>query len=142
VAAEAAMALGFLAFAGRDRPRSGSCWPRRWLAAVVRVFWCTIFTLVADYADGRPGGGGVDTWVRDQQRGPHGRGLALGGDSSTWASWSGTGSAAGYRRGGQRRRGCTWALAAVLVAVRQCAPAHSAACHRRHRPRSGAPASC
>ena len=61
VVAEAAMALGFLAFAGVTGP-VGILLASTLVAAGVRVFWCTIFTLVADYADGRPGGVGVDTW--------------------------------------------------------------------------------
>ena len=61
VAAEAAMALGFLAFAVVTGP-VGILLAATLLAAGVRVFWCTIFTLVADYADGRPGGAGVDSW--------------------------------------------------------------------------------
>ena len=77
VASEAAMALGFLAFAGVTGP-VGILVASTLVAAGVRMFWCTIFTLVADYADGRPDGVGVDTWYAISNA-ARTAGLALGG---------------------------------------------------------------
>ena len=57
---------------GSDRARRDPGWRRRSSRSGVRVFWCTIFTLVADYADGRRRRRGRRHLVRDQQRGPHG----------------------------------------------------------------------
>ena len=121
VAAEAAMALGFLAFAGVRGP-VGILLASTLVAAGVRVFWCTIFTLVADYADGRPGGAGVDTWYAISNA-ARTAGLALGG--LVTGIVVADGSAAGYRAVAYGAA-VALALAAVLVAVGVRAP-HRAA---------------
>ena len=118
VAAEAAMALGFLAYAGVTGP-VGILLASMLVAAGVRVFWCTIFTLVADYADGRPGGGvGVDTWYAISNA-ARTAGLALGGLATGIVVADG--SAAGYRAVAYGAA-VFLALAAVLVAVGVRAP--------------------
>ena len=121
VAAEAAMALGFLAFAVVTGP-VGILLAATLLAAGVRLFWCTIFTLVADYADGRPGGAGVDTWYAISNA-ARTAGLALGG--LVTGIVVADGSAAGYRAVAYGAA-VALALAAVLVAVGVRAP-HRAA---------------
>jgi len=121
VAAEAAMALGFLAFAVVTGP-VGILLAATVLAAGVRLFWCTIFTLVADYADGRPGGVGVDTWYAISNA-ARTAGLALGG--LTTGIVVADGSTAGYRAVAYGAA-VFLALAAVLVAVGVRAP-HRAA---------------
>ena len=117
VAAEAAMALGFLAFAVVTGP-VGILLAATLLAAGVRVFWCTIFTLVADYADGRPGGAGVDSWYAISNA-ARTAGLALGG--LVTGIVVADGSAVGYRAVAYGAA-VFLALAAVLVAVGVRAP--------------------
>jgi MFS family permease len=116
VGAEAAMALGFLAYAGVTGP-VGILAAAMLVAAGVRVFWCTIFTLVADYADGRPGGTGgsvgVDTWYAISNA-ARTAGLALGGLATGLVVADG--SAAGYRAVAYGAA-VFLALAAVLVAL-------------------------
>ena len=121
VAAEAAMALGFLAFAGVSGP-VGILLASTLVAAGVRVFWCTIFTLVADYADGRPGGVGVDTWYAISNA-ARTAGLALGGLATGIVVADG--STAGYRAVAYGAA-VFLALAAALVAFGVRAP-HRAA---------------
>lgn len=77
VASEIAMAVGFLAYAAVDGP-IGIVGAATLVAVGVRVFWCTIFTLVADYADGRPGRRSVDAWYAISNA-ARTAGLALGG---------------------------------------------------------------
>lgn len=117
VAAEAAMALGFLAFAGVTGP-VGILLASMLVAAGVRVFWCTIFTLVADFADGRPGGAGVDAWYAIGNA-ARTAGLALGGLATGIVVADG--SAAGYRAVALGAAAFL-ASAAVLVAVGVRAP--------------------
>ena len=118
VGAEAAMALGFLAYAEVTGP-VGILAAAMLVAAGVRVFWCTIFTLVADYADGRPGGSvGVDTWYAISNA-ARTAGLALGGLATGIVVADG--SAAGYRAVAHGAA-VFLALAAVLVAVGVRAP--------------------
>jgi MFS family permease len=121
VAAEAAMALGFLAFAVVTGP-IGILLAATLLAAGVRLFWCTIFTLVADYADGRPGGARVDTWYAISNA-ARTAGLALGG--LVTGIVVADGSAAGYRAVAYGAA-VSLALAAVLVAVGVRAPRRAA----------------
>jgi MFS family permease len=120
VAAEAAMALGFLAFAEVTGP-VGILLASTLVAVGVRVFWCTIFTLVADY-DGRPDGGSVDTWYAISNA-ARTAGLALGGLATGIVVADG--STAGYRAVAYGAA-VFLALAAALVAVGVRAP-HRAA---------------
>lgn len=120
-ASEAAMALGFLAYAGVTGP-VGILLASTLVAAGVRVFWCTIFTLVADYADGRPGGVGVDTWYAISNA-ARTAGLALGGLATGLVVADG--STAAYRAVAYGAA-VFLALAALLVAVGVRAPRHTA----------------
>jgi MFS family permease len=124
-AAEAAMALGFLAFAAVTGP-VGILAASVLVAVGVRVFWCTIFTLVADYADGRPGGAGVDTWYAISNA-ARTAGLALGGLATGFVVADG--SAAGYRAVAYGAAAFL-ALAALLVAVGVRAPLQAGAADR------------
>ncbi len=111
VASEATMAVGFLAYAAVSGP-VGILGAATLVAVAVRVFWCTVFTLVADYADGRPGGRGVDAWYAISNA-ARTAGLALGGLATGLAVADG--SAAAYRTVAYGAAACL-ALAAALVA--------------------------
>nr|MBA3906133.1 MFS transporter [Pseudonocardiales bacterium] len=117
VASEIAMALGFLAYAAVRGP-IGILGASTLVALGVRVFWCTIFTLVADYADGRPGGRGIDAWYAISNA-ARTAGLALGGLATGLAVADG--SDAAYRTVAYVAAACL-ALAAVLVAAAVRAP--------------------
>ena len=117
VASEVAMAVGFLAYAGVTGP-VGILAASTLVAVGVRVFWCTIFTLVADYADGRPGGRGVDTWYAVSNA-ARTAGLAVGGLATGVVVADGS---AGAYRAVALGAAAFLALAAVLVAAGVWAP--------------------
>ncbi len=117
VASELTMAVGFLAYAAVTGP-VGILVAAMLVAVGVRVFWCTIFTLVADYADGRPGGRGVDAWYAISNA-ARTAGLALGG--LTTGLVVADGSASAYRGVAYGAAVCL-AVAGALVATGVRAP--------------------
>jgi MFS family permease len=117
VASELTMAVGFLAYAAVTGP-VGILVAAMLVAVGVRVFWCTIFTLVADYADGRPGGRGVDAWYAISNA-SRTAGLALGGLATGLVVADG--SATAYRGVAYGAAACL-AVAGVLVATGVRAP--------------------
>lgn len=117
VASEVAMAAGFLAVATVRGP-IGILGAATLGAVGVRVFWCVIFTLIADYADGRAGGRSVDAWYAISNA-ARTAGLALGGLATGLAVADG--SDAAYRAIAYGAAACL-ALAAVLVATCVRAP--------------------
>ncbi|MGI5130952.1 MFS transporter [Pseudonocardia sp. CA-107938] len=124
VASEAMMAAGFLAYAAVAGP-VGILLSATLVAAGVRVFWCTIFTLLADYADGddRPQARTTDGWyaVANMARTA---GIAIGG--LVTGVVAADGSTTAYR-GVAIGAAVALAAAAVLVGVWVRTPRHAAA---------------
>jgi MFS family permease len=61
VAAQLMQAIGYLAFSWAKTP-AGIFAASALVAIGVRVFWSSIFTAIADYADARPGQRNKDSW--------------------------------------------------------------------------------
>lgn len=77
VAAQLLQAVGFLAYAHVDGAL-GVFAAATLVAIGVRFFWSTVFTAVADYADGSTGAWALDTWY-SISNGARTAGLAVGG---------------------------------------------------------------
>lgn len=121
VGSEALMAAGFLAYAAVSGP-VGILVSATLVAAGVRVFWCTVFTLLADYADGddRPRARTTDGWyaVANVARMA---GVAVGGVLT--GAVAADGSTAAYRGVALAAAGAL-GVAALLVALGVRTPRH------------------
>jgi MFS family permease len=77
VAAQLVQAVGYLLYVGVGGPVS--IFLASALVAIgVRIFWCTVFTAIADYVDGSTGAWTKDTWYA-VSNGARVSGLAVGG---------------------------------------------------------------
>ncbi|MEU9508055.1 MFS transporter [Micromonospora sp. NPDC048170] len=112
VASQLLQAAGFLAYAWVRGP-VGVFVAAALVAVGVRFFWSAVFTAVADYADGSPGGWPRDTWYAISN-GARTAGLAVGG--LTTGVVVADGRAATYRAVAYGAAAC-FALAAVLIAA-------------------------
>ncbi|MEU7934008.1 MFS transporter [Micromonospora echinofusca] len=112
VASQLLQAAGYLAYAWVRGP-VGVFVAAALVAVGVRFFWSTVFTAVADHADGSPGGWTRDTWYAIGN-GARTAGLALGG--LTTGVVVADGRAATYRAVAYAAAAC-FALAAVLIAA-------------------------
>ncbi|MCX4388395.1 MFS transporter [Micromonospora peucetia] len=112
VAAQLLQAAGYLAYAWVRSP-VGVFAAAALVAVGVRFFWSAVFTAVADYADGSPGGWTRDTWYAISN-GARTAGLAVGG--LTTGVVVADGRAGTYRAVAYVAAAC-FALAAVLIAA-------------------------
>ncbi|MEV0878556.1 MFS transporter [Micromonospora echinofusca] len=112
VASQLLQAAGYLAYAWVRGP-VGVFVAAALVAVGVRFFWSTVFTAVADHADGSPGGWTRDTWYAISN-GARTAGLAVGG--LTTGVVVADGRAATYRAVAYAAAAC-FALAAVLIAA-------------------------
>ena len=122
VVAEVLLAGGFLAYAGVTGP-VGILLSATLVAIGVRIFWCTVFTLLADFADGdeRPRARTTDSWyaVANSARTA---GIAIGGLITGAVAADGS---TGAYRGVAVGAAVALAGAAVLVGVWVRAPRHT-----------------
>ncbi|MBQ1073465.1 MFS transporter [Micromonospora sp. C31] len=112
VASQLLQAAGYLAYAWVSGP-VGVFAAAALVAVGVRFFWSTIFTAVADHADGRPDGWARDTWYAISN-GARTAGLAVGG--LTTGVVVADGRTVTYRAVAYAAAAC-FALAAVLIAA-------------------------
>ncbi|MGW4499714.1 MFS transporter [Micromonospora sp. NPDC004336] len=129
VAAQLLQAAGYLAYAWVRGP-VGVFVAAALVAVGVQFFWSTVFTAVADYADGSPGARTRDTWYA-VSNGARTAGLAVGG--LVTGVVVADGRAGTYRAVAYAAAAC-FALAAVLIAARVRTPA---ATDRPAAPRRG-----
>ncbi|SCF42522.1 MFS transporter [Micromonospora mirobrigensis] len=115
VAAQLVQAAGYLAYSRVAGP-AGVFAAAALVALGVRFFWSTVFTLVADYVDGRGGGWTSDTWY-SVSNGARSAGLAIGGLAT--GLLVANGQPAAYRATAWVAAGCfTLAAGAIAAAVR------------------------
>ncbi len=119
VGAQALQAVGFFAYSAVDGP-VGIFVAATLVAIGVRFFWSAIFTAIADFADGTPGGRSHDSWyaIANMTRTA---GLGVGGLVTGAAIASG--STTTYRAIAYAAAGC-FAVAAVLIKLSVRAPHH------------------
>ncbi|MEH1099798.1 MFS transporter [Micromonospora sp. CPCC 205561] len=117
VASQVLQAAGYLAYAWVRGP-VGVFAAAALVAVGVRFFWSTVFTALADHADGSPGAWTRDTWYAISN-GARTAGLAVGGLATGVVVADGR--AGTYRAVAYAAAGC-FALAAVLIAARVRTP--------------------
>ncbi len=120
VAAQLVQAVGYVAYGAVQGPW-GIALASAVVAVGVRVFWSTIFTALADYADGAgPGGRSTDAWYAVSNA-ARTAGLAVGG-LGTGLVVAG-GAAGAYRAVAYAAAACFAAAAVLLVAFVRIGPA-------------------
>jgi MFS family permease len=129
VAAQLLQAAGYLGYAWVRGPL-GILVTATAVAVGVRVFWSTIFTAIADYADGNPTGTAKDTWYAWSNM-SRTAGLGVGGLVTGLAVADGRADA--YRTVAYVSAAC-FAVAAVTIALFVRAPR---AAHDATAPRGG-----
>ena len=112
VGAQVLQAVGFLGYAWVDGP-VGVFTAAALVAVGVRFFWSTVFTAVADHADGDPTGWSKDTWY-SISNGARTAGLAVGGLGTGVVVADG--GEATYRAVAWGTAAC-FAVAAVMIAA-------------------------
>jgi MFS family permease len=117
VAAQVLVAAGFLGYSTVTGP-VGIVVTATLVGIGVRVFWCVVFTLLADHADGTPDGRSTDGWYAIANA-ARTAGLAIGG--LVTGAVLADGRVAAYRLVALLAAGC-FAAAAVLIAAFVRAP--------------------